>query len=76
MIGRCALDGKREDVASATLRFALRLFLDGAHHLGHLVAHLVLGLLEEHLARLGHAQAGDALECGHLLRADGVQLFL
>ena len=45
-----------------------------AHHLGHVVAHIFLGLLHEQLGGLGCGQAGDALQCGQLLRLRGPQL--
>ena len=39
VVGRRALDAEREDVARPPVGFAPGLFLDGAHHLGHVVAH-------------------------------------
>src|SRR5450756_2034696 len=56
VVGGGALDGQREDVAGAAVGFAARLFLDLADELGHLVARLVLRLLEQHVLGLRRAR--------------------
>ena len=74
VVGGGALDAQREDVAGAAVGLAARLFLDLAHELGHLVAGLVLGLLEQHVLGLRGAQPGDALELDHRLVVRVVEL--
>ena len=74
VVGGGPLDAEREDVAGAAVGFAPRLFLDLAHELGHLVARLVLGLLEEGVPGLRGAHAGDALELDHRLLVRFVHL--
>ena len=56
---------QREDVAGAAVGLAARLFFDLAHELGHVVAGLVLGLLEQHVLGLRGAEPGDTLELDH-----------
>ena len=62
VVGGRALDAEREDVARPAVGLSSRLLLDLAHQLGHVVARIFLGLLQERLARLRRAHAGDALE--------------
>ena len=65
---------QREDVAGAAVGLAARLFFDLAHQLGHLVARLVLGLLEQHVLGLRGAEPGDALELDHGLVVRDLQV--
>ena len=62
-------DAGRDDVADAAVGLLLGLLLDAADHLRHVVADVVLGLLERALAglRLGHARRALELADGRVL---------
>src|SRR4051812_26146273 len=62
-----ALQRIGDEVARASLRLRARLFLELAHPPGELVAHEILGALEQRELRLVDGHAGDALEFGDLL---------
>ncbi len=76
MVGGGALDGERQDVAGAAVRLAARLLLERAHHLGHIVTDLRLGLVQQHLACLGDGQSGDTFQQGSLFRLHRLELVL
>src|SRR5665648_390967 len=60
--------------STSAFAFAARLFLDLADELGHLVARLVLRLLEQHVLGLRRAEPGDALELDQGLVVGDLQL--
>jgi len=74
MVGRRPLDAQREDVARPPVGLATRLLLDLAHELGHVVSGLLLGPLEQLLARLRRAHPRDALQGPDDLLASGLDL--
>ena len=74
VLGGGALDAEGEDVAGPPVALSARLLLDLAHHLGHVVARVFLGLHEEHLLGLGGAESGDALELDHGLVVGALEL--
>ncbi len=75
VVGGGPLDRDRQDVARPAVGFALGFVFDGAHHAGHVVAGLLLGLAQQHLLGLGAGQARDAFEHRGLLRMGGLELF-
>ena len=74
VVGGGALDRQREDVARPPVGLAARLLLDLTHQLGHVVARVVLGLLEEQLPGLRGAHPRDAFERGDGFVASGSEL--
>ncbi len=73
--GSRALDTHREDILGPALAFVARLFLDGTHQLGHVVADFVLRPLEQELGSLILGQPGNLLQLALLLRPCGLRLF-
>ena len=62
MAGGHALQRIGDEVSGTTLRLALGLLVELADPAREVVAHQLLGLLEEARLRLAHGHAGDALE--------------
>ena len=65
--GGRALDADGEDVLGPPVALVPGLFLDGPHHLGHVVPDLVLGALEDDLAAWSLRQPGDLFQLPLLL---------
>src|SRR5665647_3374676 len=71
--GRLTTDTVVSATWLAAVGFAARLFLDLADELGHVVARLVLRLLEQHVLGLRRAEPRDALELDHGLVVGDLQ---
>src|SRR5918992_1277343 len=76
MAGRDALQSVRDEAPRAASRFDLSLLLDLAHHARHLVADLLLRLIEKLPLRVLGRKSRDPLERPELVLFRRFQLFL
>ena len=74
MVGSAAADGLTDEVACNVVAVFLQVGLVGSHTDSLLVGELLVHLVQQHLAGVLLAQAGQRFQPLHLLGADGVHL--